>query len=117
MTLKILTAAGLALLTASAASAEQFVVQLDGVYQSGDLDLQKALKVSEIATFTEGGRHYLILDAPNDAYIESYLMATHNKVTELGVLDADWTKPVMSELTVTQRLRFSTPIECEICVS
>ena len=117
MTRNLIPAAILALFAAVPASAEQFVVQVDAAYEGASENLKEALKVSEIESFSENGSHYVILDAPNEAYVEAFFIAIHRQPLELNVLDADWSRPVMSELSISQRLGFLKPIECDFCAS
>lgn len=112
-----ISAAAFALLAASPALADQYVVQLDSAYKGASANLKEVLYVTELDSFSKDGKHFIILDAPGDAYVEAFFFAMRRSPVELSVLDADWTKPAMSELTVAQRLGFLKPIKCDFCAS
>ena len=117
MTRKFLTAACFTIFAATGAFADQFVVQLDSAYENASENLKDLLKISEVESFSTDGKHYVILDAPSEAYVEAFFIAIHRQALELSVLEADWSRPVMSELSMSQRLDFLEPIECEFCAS
>ena len=115
MTRNIVLTTALVLAAALPASAEQFVVQVDSPYDGASERLQETLKVSEVEAFSENGAHYVILEAPNEAYVEAFFLAIQPKAIELNVLEADWTRPAMAELSMSQRLGFLKPIDCDFC--
>jgi len=117
MTRNLIASAFLALSVAVPAHADQFAVRLDAVYEGANPKLLEALKISEIESFSEDGAHYVVVDAPNDAYVEAFVLAIGRDAMELNALDADWSNPVMGNLTISQRLGFFRSIECEFCTS
>ncbi len=117
MTRTFFPAALLALSVAIPAQADQFAVRLDAAYQGASSGLMDTLKVSEIESFTEAGSHYVILEAPNDAYVEAFFLAIGRTALELNRLEADWTMPAMDNLSIAQRLGFMRPITCDFCTS
>ena len=66
--------------------------------------LMEVLKVSEVESFSEDGRHYVVLEAPDEAYVEAFFHAINREALELHALDADWTNPTMQHLSIAQRL-------------
>ncbi len=76
-----------------------------------------ALKISEIESFSENGAHYIVLDAPNDAYVEAFVFAIGGEAIALNVLEADWSNSVMEDLSMAQRLGFLRSVECDFCSS
>lgn len=107
----------LALTIALPAHAEQFAVQLDGTYDGASTNLMETLKISELETFTENGAQYVVLEAPNDGYVEAFVLAIGRKALALHVLEANWNNPVMKDLSISQRLGFLRAIACEFCTS
>jgi len=99
------------------ATAEQFAVQIDAAYEGASPRLIETLKVSEVESFSEDGSHFVILEAPDEAYVEAFFFAIHREALELNVVDADWTNPTMQHLTVAQRLGFLREIDCDFCSS
>ena len=110
-------AALFALSIAMPATAEQFAVQIDAAYEGASPRLMEALKVSEVESFSENGSHFVILEAPDEAYVEAFFFAIHREALELNVVDADWTNPTMQHLTAAQRLGFLREIDCDFCSS
>ena len=110
-------AAALTFFAAVPASADQFAVKIDGPYQGASQKLMDALKVSEVESFTDAGQHYVVLEAPSEAYVEAFFFAVDRKPIELHALDADWTNPTMQNLTMAQRLGFLREISCAFCTS
>ena len=99
------------------ATAEQFAVQIDEAYEDASPKLMEALKVSAEESFSEDGSHYVVLEAPNVAYVEAFFFAIHREALELNVVDADWSNPTMQHLSLSQRLGFLREIDCEFCIS
>lgn len=112
---KIITAAALALATALPAQADQFAVRLDAAYPGASSGLMATLHVSEIESFTENGATYVILDAPNAAYVEAFFNAIGRDVVELNELDANWTAPAFASLPMPKRMEFLRPVTCDFC--
>ncbi len=110
-------AAILASLVAMPASADQFAVQINDAYDGASPKLMEVLKVSEVETFSEDGRHYVVLEAPDEAYVEAFFHAINREALELHALDADWTNPTMQHLSIAQRLGFLRAIDCGFCTS
>lgn len=104
-----------ALPVALPAGAEQFAVHLDTPFEGAHPRLLDTLRVSEIEIFTEDGAHYIVLDAPNPAYVEAFVEAIGPDAIALNALDADWANPVLDNLTMAQRLGFLRPVPCEFC--
>ena len=117
MTRNFITAAILALTVALPAQADQFAVRIDAAYDGASPKLMETLKVSEIESFSENGSHYVVLDAPNEAYVEAFFLAIGRKAMELNVLEANWNRPAMKNLPISQRLGFLRSIECGFCTS
>ena len=113
----IIPATLVALFAALPATAEQFAVQIDAAYEGANPKLMKELRVSEVESFSENGSHYVVLEAPNEAYVEAFFFAIHREALELHVVDADWTNPTMQHLSIAQRLGFLRAIKCEFCTS
>lgn len=110
-------AALIALSFAVPATAEQFAVKIDGAYEGASPRLMETLKVSEVESFSENGSHFVVLDTPNEAYVEAFFLAINRKALELNMVDADWTNPTMQHLSVAQRLGFLREIDCAFCTS
>lgn len=117
MTRNLITACAFTLSIALPAEAEQFAVQLDAAYDGASAKLMETLRVSEIAHFSDNGAHYIVLDAPSDAYIEAFVLAIAREAISLHVLEANWSNPVMEDLSMAQRLGFLRRITCEYCTS
>ncbi len=99
------------------ATAEQFAVQIDAAYEGASPKLKEALKVYEVESFSANGSHYVVLDAPNEAYVEAFFFAINREAIELNVVDADWTNTTMQHLSLAQRLGFLRAINCNFCTS
>ena len=110
-------AAALALTVALPASAEPFAVQIDASFDGASPKLMDALKVSEIESFSENGFHYVVLEAPGEAYVEAFFHAVGRTAIELHVIEATWTMPAMQDLSIAQRLGFLRSVECDFCTS
>ena len=112
-----ISASLLALTIALPTQAEQFAVELNTAYDGANAELMETLKISEIESFSENDAHYIVLDAPNDAYVEAFVLAIGRKAIALNVLEANWNNPVMEDLSISQRLGFLRAIACEFCTS
>lgn len=110
-------AALFAFTVAMPATAEQFAVQIDEAYEGASPKLMETLRVSEVESFSEDGSHYVVLEAPNEAYVEAFFLAIHREALELHVVDADWTNPSMQHLSIAQRLGFLREVDCGFCTS
>jgi hypothetical protein len=117
MTRSIATAALFVLTAALPAQADQFAVQIDAAYPGASPALMQTLQITEIEALSEGGAYYVILDAPGEAYVETFFNVLGLTALELNALDADWTNPAMAEMPAALRLRFLRAIPCEFCTS
>lgn len=97
--------------------ADQFAVQLDAPYDGANANLIETLKISEVEAFSEGNAHYVVLDAPNEAYVEAFVLAIGRDAVGLNALEANWSNPSMQHLSIAQRLGFFRAIACEFCSS
>lgn len=113
----IIPAALLATIVALPVSAEQFAVQIDREYQGASPKLMEVLKVSAVESFTENDNHYVVIEAPSEAYVEAFFHATNLKAIELHTLEANWENPTMQHLSIAQRLGFLREIDCGFCTS
>ncbi len=115
MTRQIFAAAIIALSAGLPAHAEQFAVRINDSFVGASAGLLETLKIIELETFTVNGAHYVVLEAPSDAYVEAYVLAIHQTAVELNSLDADWLNPVVAGLPLDQRLGFLRPVACNYC--
>ncbi|MDU8927426.1 hypothetical protein RXV86_08525 [Alisedimentitalea sp. MJ-SS2] len=113
----LIASSALILAVALPAQAEQFAVKLDAAYEGANAKLMESLKISAIESFSQNGAHFVVLDAPNDAYVEAFILAIGRDAIELNAIDADWSNPVMVDLSISQRLGFLRSIECDFCTS
>ena len=114
---RITALAMLALTIALPAAADQYAVQIDAPYEGASPKLMEALKVSEVESFTESGRHYVVLEAPGEAHVEAFFYAINREAVELHVIEANWMNPAMQHLSTAQRFGFLREIPCEFCTS
>ena len=117
MTRSYIASSLLALAIAAPAQAEQFAVQLNTAYDGANPKLMETLKITEVESFSENGAHYVVLDAPNAAYVEAFILAIAPDAIEMNALDADWSNPAMNNLSIAQRLGFLRAIHCAFCTS
>lgn len=117
MTRTFLPAALLALATALPVQAEQFAVRLEAAYGGANDRLKDALRITEIDRVSDGAAHYVILDAPDEGYVEAFFYAIGQEPVALHALEADWTVPAMKALSLSQRLGFLRAIACDFCTS
>lgn len=106
-----------ALIAGSAVAAEQFVAKIDAPFQGGSTDLLSALKIVEIDIFEHDGASYIIVEAPDEGYVEAYFFAMRLAPEGLYKLQADWMASGLSGLQLEQRLQFLTPAHCGFCTS
>ena len=117
MKLNTLSAAILASIIALPAAAAQFAVRIDRPYEGAGTALMETLRITEIESFSEDGAQYVVLEAPDEGYVEAFFFAIGHKAIELNALEADWNLPAMRALTPAQRLQFLRVIECDFCTS
>ena len=115
--LSIPVAIAAACLAMSAAAADQFVARIDAPFQSGSAELLGAIKVVEIDAFEHDGASYIVIEAPDEGYVEAYFFALHIAPEGLYKLQADWVASGLSGLPLEQRLPFLTPEYCGFCTS
>ena len=113
----IIPAALFTLSIALPANAEQFAVQVNAAYEGASPKLMEALMVTEVESFSQNGSHFVVLEAPNEAYVETFFNAINRNAIELNVVEANWTNPAMQHLSIAQRLGFLREIDCEFCTS
>ena len=114
---KLATATAILFTIALPVQADQFAVQLDAPYDGANASLMETLKISEVEAFSEGNAHYVVLDAPNEAYVEAFVLAIGRDAVGLNTLEANWSNPSMQHLSIARRLGFFRAITCEFCSS
>lgn len=114
---KLATATAILFTIALPVQADQFAVQLDAPYHGANASLMETLKISEVEAFSEGTAHYLVLDAPDEAYVEAFIFSIGRTAIGLNALEANWSNPTMQHLSMAQRLGFFRAIACEFCSS
>lgn len=102
---------------AAAASADQYVARIDAPFQSGSAELLSVLKIVEIDAFEHDGASYIVIEAPDEGYVEAYFFALRRAPEGLYKLQADWMASGLSGLPHEQRLPFLTPAHCGFCTS
>lgn len=115
-TLHFLTFA-LGMSCAAAAEADQFAVRTDKAFESANAQLMATLRIGKVESFSLDGAHYVVLEAPGEAWVETFFGAIAQNALELRKLDAEWNRPAMAGLTLPQRMGFSTPLDCSFCGS
>ena len=105
------------LLTAPVAMAEQFVAQLESSFTGANAQLLESLKVIELDAFEYDGKYFVVIDAPDEGYVEAYFYALQLKPAALHTLSADWSAPGLSSLSLENRLPFLNPTTCDFCLS
>ncbi len=115
---KLLTATAFAaLLSAPAAMAEQYVVQLNTPFEGANASLLEQLKIVEIDTFTYQDAHYIVIEAPGEGQVQAYFVAMNRTPIALHSLRADWTAAGLSGLSVDQQMPFLNAATCTFCAS
>ena len=109
------TVTGLTLLASHPGRADQFAVRISSAFDGASSGLLTSLRVTEVDNFTVNGEFFLILDAPDEAYVEAYVFAIGRRAIELNALDADWTHFTVAEMPLETRLGFLRPLACNFC--
>ena len=102
---------------AAAASADQYAARIDTPFHGASAELLDALKIVEIDVFEHGGATYIVVEAPDEGYVETYFFALRRAPEQLYLLQADWLASGLSGLSLEQRLPFLTPAHCGFCTS
>ncbi|MCU4654972.1 hypothetical protein N8I71_19200 [Roseibacterium sp. SDUM158016] len=101
---------------AGTAQADQFLVQLTAPLPTVSDALLASLKTEQVDAFAHGDTHYVVLEAPGEAYLESLFYAARANAVSIAHLPFDWTGEAMSELALDDRMRFSAPMACGFCI-
>jgi len=104
-------------IAASAAMADQYVAQLDAPMAKASAGLLENLKIVEIDAFTHDGTHYVVIEAPNEAYLEAYFYAMSRSPKALHTLGPDWNASGLSSSQLEQQLPILAFASCGFCSS
>ena len=107
-------AAIFAILSATSATAQEFIVTLDAPLEGVSDALYPSLKVSPLDAFEVKGVHYVVLDAPNEVRVETLFSAYGTWPIAMSVVDGNWTD--ISELSSEKKLLNTTPVFCRFCL-
>lgn len=104
-----------AVLLGAPALADQYVLQIDGNLAVASVGLRSILQIDEIDAFTLGGNDYVVVEAPDEGYLEAYFHAARHTPRTLSTLDTDWDGPGLAGLALERRMLFMTPADCGFC--
>lgn len=111
------TVTGFALMASLPAHADQFAVRVNSEFKGATPELLSTLRITEVDNFAVGGNFYLILEAPDVAYVEAYVFAIHRIAVELHALDANWIHPTVAGMPIDEKIGFLRRLACSFCVS
>lgn len=97
------------------AFAEQFIVSLSQPILETNAPVLETLKVSVVDEFEHEGDYIAILDAPNEAHLETLFNVIGPKAVSLKQLPVDWTDDAMAQIDVAARLKFGNELVCGFC--
>ncbi len=104
----------LAFLSATSASAQEYILTLEAPLEGVSDALYSSLKVSPLDAFEVNGVHYVVLDAPNEVRVETLFSAYGTWPIAMSVVDGNWTD--ISELSSEKKLLNTTPVFCRFCL-
>ncbi|MEM5542656.1 hypothetical protein WNY61_07885 [Sulfitobacter sp. AS92] len=107
----------LVLATSCAASADQFAIRTNKPVSGASERLLETLDVREIEAVEINGAYFIVLEAKNEGYVEAYIFGHGVDAKALYRLEADWTGPGLSSLSVEARGAFFKETICEFCTS
>lgn len=104
-------------LSATAASADQFVVRTDGPLPQPQSGLQHSIKIRNVDAFSHDGADYVVVEAPSEGHLKAYFFAIGRVPDALFTVNSNWAAPGLSSLALDQRLPFLSPEPCDFCAS
>lgn len=105
------------LATPVAVLADQYAIETQTAVSKTSARLLDALKIELIDAVEIQGRHFTIIEAPNEAYVEAFVLATHVSPVALYSLEADWKGAGLNSLPVEARAPFLLSSPCDYCSS
>lgn len=97
------------------ASADQYVIRAQKALPAASAGLQQSLKIRTVDTFSHDGAHYVVIESPDEAYLEAYFFALESHPDALYRIDAGWSAQGLSGLSLDQRMPFLAPAPCDFC--
>lgn len=110
-------ATALVLMVSPPAQADQFAIRLNSQFAGASPGLLSTLNITEIDSFAVDSNFYIIIDAPNEDYVEAFVYAVHRDALELHALDANWTHPIVVKMPIELKIGFLRSLACSFCVS
>lgn len=109
------SAAAALLALASPSLADQFLLSVSQPFESVNERVLETLKIAVVDRFSHDGRNFVVVDAPNEAYLETLFNSTPIRPLSLQRLAVDWSGEAMAEIETAQRLKFGAPVVCGFC--
>ena len=109
-----ISAAIFAILSATSASAEEFILTLKSPLEGVTDALYSSLKIWPVDAFEVNGVHYVVLDAPSEVSVETLFSAYGTWPIAMSVVEGYWTD--FSELSSERKLLNTAPVHCRFCL-
>ena len=95
--------------------ADQYLVTLNAPMEGVSDRLLRTLKIDVLDKMSHDDQHIVVLEAPSDAYLETFFNTTSITPVALDHLSVDWTSPAMAGIDTVAKLRFGAPMACGFC--
>lgn len=95
--------------------ADQFLLSVSEPFDAVNERVLETLKIEVVDRFSHDGRNFVVVDAPNEAYLETLFNSTPIRPLSLQRLAVDWSGEAMAEIETAQRLKFGAPVACGFC--
>ncbi len=99
------------------ATAEQFMLELAAPVTQDDTALRQSLGLHTIEAFQQGDRHYVVIDARDDAAIEAYFAALKLAPVNLRTVRIDWQTLTAHGVARQQGIDMLTEAACGFCAA
>lgn len=95
--------------------ADQFLISVSEPFGAVNERVLETLKIELVDGFSHDGQNFVVVNAPNEAYLETLFNITHIRPLGLQRMAVDWSGEAMLEIETAQRLKFGAPVACGFC--
>lgn len=95
--------------------ADQFLISVSEPFASVNERVLETLKIEVVDGFSHDGQDFVVVNAPNEAYLETLFNSTSVRPLSLQRLAVDWSGEAMAQIDTAQRLKFGAPVACGFC--
>ena len=101
---------------ANAALAESYILTLAAPLDERAAPLFNATSTALVESFEANGVHYVVIEAPNEIYVETFFSSYDEWPVAMSTLEGGWSSDRYVEMPLERRLLELKQMHCRFCL-